>query len=270
MAAKEAHGQFLFFLDDDSFVAPDCLNEALAYLKDENVGAVGGPALTYEGGTFLEDCFGEVTGAYWGGFITRFRHRPIGAARPVSGEELILCNLMVKKDHFFLLSGLKEQLYPGEDPEFTKRMDKKGIKMFYNPRMTVHRTRRKSVLSFLIQSFEYSFGRAKHIFYGFRKIDLLFLIPSLFVGYLLSLPFLHLPYVWIPLALYALLVIGNSFVIALKKHRPIFTLALPPLFLLLHFSYGIGLLVGLLRLKSRRRTFPPPIRISRFDLEPAV
>jgi GT2 family glycosyltransferase len=268
MAAKEAQGELLFFLDDDSFVDTDCIRQALAYLTDEKVGAVGGPALTYEGGTFLEDCFGEVTGAYWGGFITRFRHRPVGEARPVSGEELILCNLMVKKDYFFLLSGLKEQLYPSEDPEFAKRMNQKGVVMYYNPRMTVRRTRRKNIFSFIAQSFDYSFGRAKHIFYGFRKIDLFFFIPTFFTLYLGLLPFLPFGRADALLGLYAFLVISNAAVIAAKRHRPAYLFALPPMFFLLHVSYGVGLLIGLLRLQGRRRV-RPPIRITRVELAAA-
>src|SRR5690242_11176151 len=67
-AVLKAKGEFVYFLDDDSFVTPSCINEGLRCFNNPDIVTVGGPAVTYDAGSFLERCFGDVTAAYWGGF----------------------------------------------------------------------------------------------------------------------------------------------------------------------------------------------------------
>lgn len=47
MAAEKASGEFLAFIDDDAYPQPDWLEIAHQYFnKHEDVGAIGGPAIT--------------------------------------------------------------------------------------------------------------------------------------------------------------------------------------------------------------------------------
>ena len=48
LAAGEAKGEYLYFLDDDSLVAPDFLRRAAACYEKRYIVAVGGPSLTPE------------------------------------------------------------------------------------------------------------------------------------------------------------------------------------------------------------------------------
>src|ERR1035437_1866539 len=58
LAAKQSRGDILFFIDDDSLVATDCLVQCAAAFEDRTVVVVGGPSLTPENDTPLQRLFG--------------------------------------------------------------------------------------------------------------------------------------------------------------------------------------------------------------------
>lgn len=261
-AVRRASGDVIYFIDDDSAVHAEAVTEGLSFLARQDVAVVGGPALTYQEGGFLQQCFGEVVGAYWGGFITRFRHRSIGDPRPVRGEELILCNLMMKKESFMASNGFNANLYPGEDPELMKRMRSAPSLIYYNPRMVVYRPRRRNTIEFIRQNFDYSYGRARHIFRQFRSKDFLFFLPSAFTLYLVGLLIFPNPLLLIPLFIYLSLVAGNSFLIAAKRRSVASFFLLVPHFFLQHISYGIGLITGLVRCIWQQKKTTTAVRLT--------
>ena len=57
-AVNEAHGDIIYFLDDDSRVVPDCLNICARLLEDEAAAVVGGPSLTLPDDSLLQQLFG--------------------------------------------------------------------------------------------------------------------------------------------------------------------------------------------------------------------
>ena len=265
-AAKIASGDFLYFLDDDSFVTPTSISTALEFLAKTNSAAVGGPAVTHRKASFLEDCFGEVVGAPCGTFITRARNVPVGSAREVRGEELILCNLMVRKNAFNQVSGLDERLYPNEENEMLKRMRAKGFSFYYVPEMFVRRSRRKDIFSFARQMFNYGWGRGRHIFVRFHPRDFIFLLPVFFLAYLLLLFFYRPSWLLAPLALYLLLTGLNSLEISIRRKAPMMMTVAFLLFPLVHLTYGAGLLWGLIGKWNKVTSPNAHIRLSRFNL----
>ncbi|RQW85034.1 MAG: glycosyltransferase, partial [Geobacter sp.] len=58
LAAQEAQGALLYFLDDDSFVSPDVLARAVRHYRQDKVAVVGGPSLTPEEDSPLRQAFG--------------------------------------------------------------------------------------------------------------------------------------------------------------------------------------------------------------------
>jgi len=172
---------------------------------------------------------------------------------------------MLTDQCFLVMSGLADHLYPGEEPEFLKRVRKEGYLLYYNPGMIVRRTRSATLGAFLRQSAGYGAGRARHLFHKLRAADLVFLLPSIFAAYLLALPWARSPWCFAPAALYGALVALNSLWIAATRRRPDYLVALPPLFLLMHLGYGAGLVAGLLKAR-RRRGDPPPIVIRKVEL----
>jgi len=245
-AVKRCAHEIVYFLDDDSFVAEDAISQGVKILSDKRIAVVGGPAVTHGDASWLERCVGDVFASPFGGSRTRHRSTPIGRTRLVEGEELVLCNLMTRKSVFQELSGLRDTLFPGEDPEFFKRLRRRGDLMCYHPDMIVHRTRRKSLQSFARQCLSYGAGRGRHVCEGMSWPDLAFFIPTLFVLYLAVLAMAPSPIMFLPLAIYLALDAVSSISIGVRRRSFLAALGVAPLFLIMHLAYGTGMVRGLL------------------------
>jgi len=263
-AVDDASADILYFLDDDSYIEPDAINEGLRFFGDDRVTAVGGPAVTERGASFVQYCIGEVFGSFLGGFLTRARSKPIGDTRIVAGEELIFCNLMMRKAAYQQVSGLDTRLFPGEDTELIKRLSARGALMYYHPGMVAYRTRRASAFAFAKQCFSYGKGRGRHILEGTRPRDFVFLAPALFLIYVLALPFTQSALLGSPLVTYLALAAMSSIQIGICQKSALMSLCVFPLFPLMHLSYGAGMtygLAGYLFRRSREKTSPIAITI---------
>ncbi len=264
-AVAQSSADIIYFLDDDSFVSPEVLQTGLPYLDLPDVAAAGGPAVTHQGATLLEACAGEVISSVFGTFLTRARNIPLGEVRQVRGEELILCNLLMKKNVFLAENGLNPELYPNEENELLKRMRCNGHRFYYVPQMLVWRTRRKSLAAISRQYFHYGFGRGRHIFSGFTFRDFAFFAPPLFVLYLISLIFFHPLWYTTPLALYLLTACGSSVIIMRRSRSAITACCALALFPLVHASYGAGFIFGITS-RIRQKQQEKPIRIIKVEL----
>lgn len=254
-AVRHCSADIVYFLDDDSFVTPTAITEGTKILSDSRISVVGGPALTHENASILESCIGEAFSSIFGGCITRGRAKPVGKVRLVEGEELVLCNLMMRKSAYLEASGLKTTLYPGEDPEMVKRLRRRGELICYHPGMIVSRTRRKTIKAFVKQCFAYGSGRGQHICEGTRARDLLFLVPSAFLIYLFAFACAPDLVSAIPLNLYAVLAYLVASFIGVTNRSLQMALYMMPIFFIMHCSYGAGLIFGLVSyaLKLQRK-----------------
>jgi succinoglycan biosynthesis protein ExoA len=266
LAVSKASGEYLYFLDDDSFIEPNNISIGLNHFGDNKIGAVGGPALTLANAKFLEEVFGETFGSFFGTYKTRLRSRQIGGPRLVRGEELILCNMIMPKEVFLKMGGLNSALYPNEENELIKRMRNDGYRFYYVPEMKVHRAKRNTIQAFMKQMYSYGVGRSKHIFEQFNIRDLVFFVPSLFLVYLFSLIFYHTPLTLLPLVAYCSLAFAASIKIVMRRRKLSLLLALIPSFFLMHLSYGVGLLSGILRIKRNQERHEEPIRLIKLAL----
>ncbi len=251
-AALKATGELLYFLDDDSIIDSDALKSSIPNFSGAEIAAVGGPALTCSDASWLENAFGSAIASWFGTGPTRARGRALGGVREVRGEELILCNLLIRREVLLGCSGFNVRLYPNEENELLKRLRKNGHRFLYDPGMVVRRPRRKVISEFIRQMMFYGWGRAQHIFTNFDSKDLIFFIPPAFIVYLALLPTLMLEFsseiqglALLPLGLYLVLTVAASGKAALRQRRPSLLFSLPVIFPLMHLAYGLGLIVGL-------------------------
>ena len=102
MAVRGARGKIIYFIDNDSFVAPGSVELALEiFRQDPGAAIVGGPSLTPGTDTFIQRCFGLVLSSVFAvGPRIRSRYAPVGRRRMTDEFELILCNMFVRKDVF--------------------------------------------------------------------------------------------------------------------------------------------------------------------------
>lgn len=152
-----------------------------------------------------------------------------------------------------------ERLTRNQDIEFNKRLSSHGEKILLVPNTHVVYYARETFRKLWLNNFSNGVWNIKTIGYtrNFSSLSLRHFIPLLFVLSLI-LPLSGM-FLWMPLGFVALasitaylLTIGSvSLKIALKKHRHF--IYLMSAFMVLHFSNGIGMFVGLFRVGPSNR-----------------
>lgn len=264
-AVKEAMGEYIYFLDDDSVPYVQNLIHGLELFKDPRVQVVGGPNLVPPESNRLEQSFGDVMGSWLAFGPSRARYRKVGLTRPSSEKELILCNMMFRKSAFIDNKGFDEALYPNEENALLDAIAKAGGKLIYNPEFAVLRRPRTTIAAFCKMLMNYGRGRAEqfrlHPTFGSAPN----FVPPLFLTYLLACPFLPL-WALCPLAAYAVVVALQVF--ALDRNILFSIPRLAPLIFMSHLFYGAGFWKGLFtRLKKSAK--PANIEVALEKISPA-
>ena len=248
IGAQHANGDILVFLDDDSYPEPDLLDVAEYYFADENVVALGGPAMTPPDDTFWQRVSGAVFLSKLSGGIPE-RYIPIGKVRPVDDWPSV--NLMVRKDAFLAIGGFNSPYWPGEDTKLCLDLiQKTGKQILYVPEMRVWHHRRAGLIAHLKQVGAYGLHRgyfAKK--YPETSFKPLYFIPSAFLLFAIMSAFLPLmPAAARNLFLAGWAVYGFSLLLALadllKYEGVLVSLSALPYVFLTHLVYGARLLQG--------------------------
>ena len=248
-ALKAAHGDLIYFLDDDSVSEPGNLHRALAHFQDPKVQMVGGPNVCPREAPELEQVFALVLASWLAFGPSRARYAAVGQVRATSEKELILCNLLARRQVMLDLGGFNEALYPNEENALMDELQKRGGTLIYDPQLFVHRRPRSNLKSFAKMLLTYGRGRAEQFRLHPTVGSAANFVPPLFCLFLLALPLLltltSLGYVWLlPLAGYALAVLAQGVVLA-ASGRILQSLAAIPLVVLTHVLYGLGFWRGL-------------------------
>ncbi len=257
-AIREARGEFIYFLDDDSEAAPDSLRRALAHCRDSSVQMVGGPNLCPDTAPFLERVFAVVLGSWIAFGPSRARYERVGVARPSGEKELILCNLLARREPVLALGGFNEALYPNEENALMDELQKRGGKLVYDPDVVVHRRPRPSLGAFFKMLRTYGRGRAEQFRLHPTPGSALNFVPPLFVLYLVVLLAAGLawpsaaPWLAAPLGFYLLVLLAQT-AASMGRHGPVRSVAAFPLLMATHVFYGLGFWKGLFTRLDRAR-----------------
>jgi succinoglycan biosynthesis protein ExoA len=248
-ALKAARGDLIYFLDDDSCAEAGNLRRAVAHFSDPKVQMVGGPNVCPGEAPALEQVFALVLASWLAFGPSRARYTAVGQVRETSEKELILCNLLARRQAMLELGGFNEALYPNEENALMDELQKRGGKLIYDPDLLVHRRPRSSLRSFARMLMTYGRGRAEQFRLHPTPRSALNFVPPLFCLYLVVLPLLltltSLGVAWlVPLAFYAVAVLGQAVVLA-ASGRVFQSIAAIPLIVLTHVLYGLGFWRGL-------------------------
>jgi glycosyltransferase involved in cell wall biosynthesis len=246
LAAQKATGDILYFMDDDALMNAEnflLCNEAM---ENREVAVVGGPSLTPDTDSWLQQLFGNALSSLIGSGPVRNRYRMVGTIRTTTDKELILCNLAVRRDVFLAHGGFNESLYPNEENEFLERLAIDGNLLLHVPSMSVMRSQRKTVWEFVRQMFNYGRGRAEQSRIS-SSYPVLSFIPLFFVVYLcVAAANIKYPLVLLPLVIYiGAVLISMLWELWRSKWRWSLVLLIG-IYPLMHIVNGVGLLYGLI------------------------
>ena len=259
---KAATGELIYFLDDDSLAPPENLRRGTLHFQDPEVQMVGGPNICPLEAPFLEQIFARVLSSKLAFGPSRARYTPVGQVRNTSEKELILCNLLARRQALLSLGGFNEALYPNEENALMDELQKRGGKLIYDPDFLVYRRPRSNLKSFAKMLMTYGRGRAEQFRLHPTFGSVLNFVPPLFVAYLIVASIAApLSRAWIaslilaPLGVYTLLVLIEALALAFRSlprsgtkvpsSDPLIGLASAPLIVLTHLLYGFGFWRGL-------------------------
>ena len=262
-AIKAAQGALIYFLDDDARPVPGALRRAAEHFARPNVQMVGGPNICPADAPWIERVFAVALGS-WSGFASsRARYTPVGATRESSEKELILCNLVVRRQTLVELGGFDESLYPNEENALMDEIQKRGGKLIYDPQVIVERRPRPTLRAFIKMLMTYGRGRAEQFRLHPTFGSALNFAPPLFCVYLLVLVALLafprgrdvLAIAAVPLWLYLLCILAQTAVSA-TRHGLARSFAAMPLLVATHIFYGLGFWRGLFTRLGNKATRP--------------
>jgi len=247
-AMKAARGDWYCFFDDDTIVAPGHfwhLEELITEFSDAVVFG-GGQTMDYENSGIFERTIYRVMASPFGSgpFISRFT--PAQDTYLTASENLILCNLCVKKE-FLKSAGLSFEghLTSAEENLLLNKMAALGAHMVLSARLNIVHRRRTSLERFIRQVFGSGAGRAQITLYDRAGYNLFTLLPpsalaAAAIG-LIIYPRGSLQM----LAAYALMAVFFSVRIGLAEwDRRAFFIALKA-FPGLHLAYALGWFCGI-------------------------
>ena len=251
-AIRAARGELIYFLDDDSLPRPGNLASAARTFANPQVKMLGGPNLCPQDAPFIEQVFALVHGSWLAFFSSRARYSSVGKSRETSEKELILCNLVARRDAMLELEGFNEALYPNEENAVMDELQKRGGKLFYDPDFVVYRRPRSNLKAFSKMLLNYGRGRAEQFRLHPTIGSAPNFVPPLFLAYCLLM--LVLPFVpdlgkWYlallaPLGLYAFALLAQA-IILIPIGGIVHSVCAIPLTALTHLLYGAGFWRGL-------------------------
>ena len=242
-AAFAAKGDIIYFLDNDSVVDKGNFKKIAKYYKDTKLASVGGPALGHDTDSTKQKAFCLLLSSFFSSLSMASRFGKRGKVRKTDEKELILCNMSMRKKVFTGVGGLNEILYPNEENELVNRLNKK-YDLIYDPDIVIYRSHRDKLLKFARQLWKEGWGRTRHFLLHPNFFNPLFILPGLFVLYLISLPFVPLFFYAYPFYLYLIWVFMGSIDAAIRGKSVKYFFLCIPLFFVFHISYGIGTLTG--------------------------
>ena len=243
MGAKVATGEIFAFIDSDAYPRKDWLRNAMKYLQQTKVGAVGGPGLTPVDDGELAQAQGEFLGSFlMGGLSSRYAGKGASESDDIHSVNFVVWRHVVQE-----AGGWDEHYWPGEDTLICLAIKKLGYRQLMAPDVVVYHHRRGTWRGYLTQIGRYAVHRgyfAKEFPATSRRLG--YFLPSMMVLALCILV-LTLPFFTQGLLITALLLLAylTLVVVVISKssfrRAPIVLIAIP----LTHVVYGLGFMKGL-------------------------
>ncbi|MDY6847321.1 MAG: glycosyltransferase family 2 protein [Chloroflexota bacterium] len=246
----QAKGEVIIRVDGHTIINPDYVRQCVRLLRSSGADNVGG-RMDARGENFFGEVVALATSSLFGIGGARFHYS--------DKEEWVDTVYMGawKREIFEKIGLFDEELVRNQDDEFNYRLRKFGGKILLSPKIKSTYTPRGSIKSLWKQYFQYGFWKVRVLQKHPKQMSLRQFVPptfvlALFIGLVLGL-FSH----WGRIFLLA--VIGSylitdlviSFNISLRAKYLRYIILLPFVFATVHFGYGFGFLIGLIKFYNR-------------------
>ena len=260
---KQASGDIVYFIDNDSMVNPNNIKKAVEIFEtNENVAIVGGPAI-HNVNSSKEKYIDKCMRSYYavGPIANRYSVNKT-SSREGTDRDVILCNLFIRLNVLFEAGLFNESLYPNEENALIDKILSLGYKLMYDPQIIVKRPPRSSLRLYIKMLLNYGRGRFEQLYRDFNKKNLIFTLPAFFSLYIIFLPIVlfiffinkinFLALYFIPFGLYFAITLLAGIITALKEAGFINKIkgffVFPYMFFITHFFYGLGFFYGIIRI----------------------
>ena len=241
-ALSFAKGDIIVRVDGHSTLEPDFINNCIKMLNKKNASCVGGPTKHFSN-TFIGRNISIAQCSYFGAGGASFR---TGVSKGKYVNTLAFG--AYKRNEFLKVGAYDEELIRNQDEELNYRIVKNGGKIWIDPSIKSIYYVRNSILKLFSQYFYYGFYKVRVIQKIKSIISFRHLIPALFVLSFVLFAFIGIfqnkPFpVYIFGGIYLLASITFSVYESIKHHsKPL--ILLPIIYFIMHFSYGLGFLLG--------------------------
>ena len=249
---EKAGTEFIAFINGHTILSENWGMKLEEFFKEHpEIDMVGGPQLNYGGDNNFTQASGYALGSVFGGGNINKRYKKGKLNLNADETSLTSANLICRKR---VLQKVKfdEKIYPGEDPKFISDSIKAGFKVAYSPDIIVYNRRRGSFLRLTKQIYNYGVTRPKKERFAETLKMPFFIIPSLFLIYVVLIVFLIIIgrlnlLVLIPAIFYILLNFYFSFINSIKNKDIASFFLLLIIHPTIHLSYGLGFLISTIK-----------------------
>ena len=245
-ALNESKGDIIIRVDGHCEIAPDYIQKCLECLEKINTDCVGG-ATEHVASGLVGKSIKLAQSSFFGVGGVSFR-------KNVEKGQYVdtLAFGAYKREVFDQLGGYDEELVRNQDDEFNFRMIQNDMKIWLDPSIKSTYTQRNSFMGLFKQYFQYGFYKIRvlqkrkglaswrHVVPGLFVLTLLFgLSIFLFTGNTIPILSLGIPY-------FSFSLFATIFELIKTSSNFISVMVLPVTFFILHISYGLGFLLGII------------------------
>lgn len=246
VALKNYTGDAIVRIDAHANIPKDFLEKNVELLNSGEMVCGGARPNVIDGSTPFKKTLLIAEQSMFGSSIASYRH-----SNKTSYVSSIFHG-MYRREVYDAVGLYDERLGRTEDNDMSYRIREKGFKIAYNPSIISYQHTRSSLKKMLKQKYGngYWIGKTMGInpkcFSVFHFVPFLFVLGIIFTTLLavFGLPFLS----YLMWGAYLLFILATSILEIVKNPFSITNFALPVIFFLLHTSYGIGTLIGLIKM----------------------
>ena len=244
-----ANGDIIIRVDGHSILEPDFIRNSIRILDETNASCVGGPTKHYSN-TIIGNNISIAQCSFFGAGGASFR---TGVSKGKYVNTLAFG--AYKRAEFLKVGAYDEELIRNQDEEFNYRIILNGGKIWIDPSIKSTYYVRNSILKLFSQYFYYGFYKVRVI----QKIKSIFslrhFVPAIFVlTLILFLVIAIFQKIFWPIfflgGIYLFVNITFSIYESVKSHAKSLVL-LPVIYFIMHLSYGLGFLAGLVFFAKR-------------------